>query len=75
MFLEQLLPETTLKGMQFIRKHGKHLGRVALVMVNQPIKPARYNVITLKYVEPIPNGGPERDLQEIMPSYPQKLGS
>ena len=43
-------------------------------MVNQPIKPARYNVITLKYVEPIPNGEPECDLQEILPSYPQKLG-
>ena len=26
MFLEQLLPESTLKGMQFMRKHGKHGG-------------------------------------------------
>ena len=43
-------------------------------MFKQPIKPACYNVITLKYVEPIPNGEPECDLQEILPSYPQKLG-
>ena len=24
MFLDQLLPETTVKGMQFMRKHGNH---------------------------------------------------